>query len=100
MTTDEFAKYWLANHVPVAKKLPGLRKYVVNVVKRPPNKEPEYNGTVELWFDDKESMKSAFSSGEGKMVQRDTEFHEQNDNPVHRRTLYLVDTILFGCHLP
>ena len=53
--------------------MPGLRKYVVNVVKRPPNREPEYNGVVELWFDDADSMKNAFASPEGQATQKDTE---------------------------
>lgn len=53
--------------------MPGLRKYVVNVVKRPPNREPDYNGLVELWFNDTDSMKQAFNSPEGKATQKDTE---------------------------
>jgi len=73
MTDDAFADYWLTHHAPLAKKMPGLRKYVVNVVKRPPNREPEYNGVVELWFDDKDAMKAAFASPEGQATQRDTE---------------------------
>lgn len=33
MNDQEFAKYWLEKHAPLAKKMPGLRKYVVNVVR-------------------------------------------------------------------
>jgi uncharacterized protein (TIGR02118 family) len=73
LTDQEFAKYWLETHVPLAKTMPGLRKYVVNVVKRPPNREPDYNGVVELWFDDADSMKKAFASSEGLATQKDTE---------------------------
>jgi uncharacterized protein (TIGR02118 family) len=73
MTDEEFAQYLLTKHAPLAKKMPGLKRYVVNVAMRPPNKEPEYNGIVELWFDDKESMKAAFSSPEGKATQADTQ---------------------------
>jgi len=69
---DEFARYWLEMHAPLAKKMPGLRRYVVNVVKRPPNREPDYHGVVELWFDDQASMKKAFSSPEGAATQKDT----------------------------
>jgi uncharacterized protein (TIGR02118 family) len=69
----EFAKYWLEKHAPLAKQMPGLRKYVVNVVKPPPNREPDYNGLVELWFDDVESMKKAFNSPQGGATQKDTE---------------------------
>jgi len=76
-TDEEFAKYWLERHAPLAKRMPGLRKYVVNVVKRPPNREPDYHGVVELWFDDVASMKKAFASSEGVATQKDTaEFTE------------------------
>lgn len=72
-TDQEFAKYWLERHALLAKKMPGLRKYVVNVVRCPPNREPDYNGIVELWFDDIESMKKALASSEGQATQKNTE---------------------------
>lgn len=73
LTDEEFAKYWLETHAPLAKKMPGLRRYVVNVVKRPPSREQDYHGVVELWFDDVGSMKKAFTSPEGAATQKDTE---------------------------
>ncbi len=73
MSNEEFAKYWLETHAPLAKKMPGLRKYIVNVVRRPPNREPDFNGVVELWFDDVDSMKKAFASPQGQATQKDTE---------------------------
>lgn len=73
MGDDEFAGYFLNVHAPLAWKMLGLRRYVVNIVQRPPNREPEFHGVAELWFDDRESMKRAFSSAEGEVTQRDTE---------------------------
>ncbi len=73
LTDREFAKYWLDTHAPLAKQMPGLRRYVVNVVRRPPNREPDYHGIVELWFDDVDSMKKAFASPQGQTTQKDTE---------------------------
>jgi uncharacterized protein (TIGR02118 family) len=73
LTDEEFAKYWLETHAPLASKMPGLRKYVVNVVRRPPNREPDYHGVVELWFDDIEVMRKAFTTPEGAATQKDTE---------------------------
>jgi len=84
MSDEEFAKYWLDVHAPLAKKMPGLRKYVVNVVRRPPNREPDYNGVVELWFDDVQAMKDAFASREGRVTQKDTEAFTS-----HITTLYI-----------
>jgi uncharacterized protein (TIGR02118 family) len=73
MTDERFAKYWLEVHAPLAKMMPGLRRYVANLVQRPPNREPEYSGVVELWFKDKDAMKKAFASPEGKKTQEDSE---------------------------
>ena len=83
MTDETFAEYWLTTHAPSAKKMPRLRKYVVNVVKRPPNKAPEYNGVVELWFDDKESIRTAFASPEGQATQKDTEKFTSKITTMH-----------------
>ena len=73
MANAEFTKYWLETHAPLAKKMPGLRRYVVNVVRPPPNRVPDFDGVVEMWFDDTESMKKAFASPEGQATQKDTE---------------------------
>jgi uncharacterized protein (TIGR02118 family) len=73
LSNVDFANHLLDVHAPLAKRMPGLRKYVVNLVQKPPNKEPEFHGVVELWFDDRESMKKAFSSPEGEVTQKDTE---------------------------
>ena len=37
MTDEAFAEHWLTTYAPLAKKVPRLRKYVVNVVKPNPN---------------------------------------------------------------
>ena len=72
-TNTEFTKYWLEMHAPIAKKMPELKKYVLNVVQQPPDREPEYDGVVEMWFDDTESMKRAFASPEGQATQKDAQ---------------------------
>jgi uncharacterized protein (TIGR02118 family) len=72
MTDEEFARYWLHTHAPLAKKMPGVRKYVVNIVKKTPERESQYQGVVELWFDNTECMKMAFASTEGRITQEDT----------------------------
>jgi uncharacterized protein (TIGR02118 family) len=65
MSDDAFAKYMLEVHAALAKRMPGLRRYVLNIVQRPPNRIPKYHSVAELWFDDRESMKKAFASPEG-----------------------------------
>jgi uncharacterized protein (TIGR02118 family) len=72
MDDQEFARYFLGVHALLAKKMPGLRKYVANIVQRPPSREPDFHGVAELWFEDREGMKKAFASPEGEATQRDT----------------------------
>jgi uncharacterized protein (TIGR02118 family) len=73
MEDEEFARHFLNEHAPLAKKMLELRRYVVNIVQKPPDKESEFHGIAELWFDDRQSMKKAFSSLEGQATQKDTE---------------------------
>jgi uncharacterized protein (TIGR02118 family) len=73
MSDDEFARYLLEVHAPLAKNMPGIIKYVVNIVQRPPNREPDYHAAAELWFDGREAMRKAFSSPQGEVTQKDTE---------------------------
>jgi uncharacterized protein (TIGR02118 family) len=95
MTDQQFAEYWLAKHAPLAKGMPGLRRYVVNLVQRPPNREPEYSGIAELWFDDKESMKASFASPEGEATEKDTEKFTSK-----RTTLYVEQHTITGISKP
>jgi uncharacterized protein (TIGR02118 family) len=73
LSDEEFSRYFLEVHAPLAKKMPLLSKYVANLVRRPPNREPDYNGVAELWFDDTDSMKKAFAAPEGQVTQNDSE---------------------------
>jgi uncharacterized protein (TIGR02118 family) len=67
--TNEFRKRWREGHGPVAKKLPGLRRYHQNhVVDRAQRGITytrgglDFDGFSELWFDDMPSMRAAFAN--------------------------------------
>jgi uncharacterized protein (TIGR02118 family) len=67
--TNEFRKLWRDGHGPVAKKLPGLRRYHQNhVVDRAQRGITytrgglDFDGFSELWFDDMPSMRAAFAN--------------------------------------
>jgi len=66
MTKGQFADYWLKKHAPLAKKMPGLKRYTINIVKATDGEEPGYQGTAELHFDSFEDYERAFESPEGK----------------------------------
>lgn len=66
MSTEEFEKYLRNVHGPLAKKLPGLRRYVQNFAQEDPvRKRPAWDAIVELYFDDWASMEEAWATPQG-----------------------------------
>lgn len=65
MTHEAFKAHWLGTHAPLCAKLPGLRRYSVNLVDRERFPKFDYDGFSELWFDSEEDLKAAFASPEG-----------------------------------
>jgi uncharacterized protein (TIGR02118 family) len=66
MSAGEFEKYLKDVHGPLAKKLPGLRKYVQNFPREDSGRErPAWDAIVELYFDDRASMEAAWASSAG-----------------------------------
>lgn len=68
---DEFWKYWREVHVPDFKKVPGLRKYIINRVVSKLAGEEKFWGLAETWWDSEEDMRHAFASPEGKYAFED-----------------------------
>lgn len=73
-TTEAFAKHWLDVHGPLARKVPGIRRYVQNHIAeatRHPDLPPaaqQVDGVVEMWFDDRQSMEAALGSPEARAM--------------------------------
>jgi uncharacterized protein (TIGR02118 family) len=65
MTTEQFRRHLREVHGPLARKLPGLRKYVQNYVCADPKRKPGWDAVVELWFDDWAAMEAAWASPQG-----------------------------------
>ncbi len=69
-----FNKHYYENHVPLAKKIPGLRKYEVS---RGAVVTPAGPSTVQLvailHFDDMASVQAAFASPEGQAAAADAQ---------------------------
>jgi uncharacterized protein (TIGR02118 family) len=67
-----FDKYYFDKHVPLAKKIPGLRKYEVN---QGPVATPAGPSGIHLvailHFDDMAAIQSAFASAEGQAAAGD-----------------------------
>ena len=61
LTPEEFRRHFEEVHGPLAKKLPGLRKYVQNYVSPDSSREsPGWDAIVDLYFDDRAAMEAAW----------------------------------------
>jgi len=67
----EFDRHFDDVHIPLLRKLPGLRKIEVIRVTGAPIGQAKYHATVGLYFDSRDAMDAALASAEGKAVTRD-----------------------------
>lgn len=63
---QDFDDQYFNTHLPLANKMPGLRKVEVARITGTPAGESEYHLMAELYFDSKEDMQAAMSSPEGR----------------------------------
>lgn len=82
MSLQDFSDWMLKEHVPLAVKLDGLKRYQVNIAR---DADGDYDGVSELWFDSEEAMLAAYGSEHGKAVAADSMAH------VKARTRIVVD---------
>ncbi|MBI4596567.1 MAG: EthD domain-containing protein [Candidatus Tectomicrobia bacterium] len=74
MGVDEFHRYWREVHGQIAKKIPGIRKYIqchTTASGYQDGKEPLYDGTAEVWFDDLEALRRSAGTAEYKATMAD-----------------------------
>jgi uncharacterized protein (TIGR02118 family) len=69
-----FDRYYFDTHVPIARKIPGVRKYEVS---RGPVATPAGPSGIHLvatlWFDDVAAIQKAFASDEGLAAAKDVQ---------------------------
>ena len=66
LTAEQFRRHLQKIHGPLAQNLPGLRKYVQNIVRSDPTRKPPgWDAVVELYFDDWSNMEAAWASPQG-----------------------------------
>jgi uncharacterized protein (TIGR02118 family) len=82
MTPDEFRRWWLDEHAPLARGLPGVQRLVFNLVE---NEDAGYDGVSELWFASRADLEAAYATEHGARVAADTLAH------VASRVRLLVD---------
>ena len=77
MTREEYNKYWLEKHAPLAAKLiPGVRRYVQNHLIEIPGQEYVGDGIVEMWYDDVDSYRKSmdFIKGNRELMEDARQF--------------------------
>jgi uncharacterized protein (TIGR02118 family) len=86
MSDDAFFRYWREVHGPLGARIPGLRKLVQSHrILLPDQRQADYDGMAELWFDDVAALRAARNSPEWKLSTAD----EQNFVD-HQKTAYFV----------
>ncbi len=67
LSVEGFQRYWRETHAPIARRIPGVRRYVqchtLPQLYDGAN-APAYDGAAELWFDDYEAFLKATGSPE------------------------------------
>ena len=72
MSRDEFQRYWLETHAPIAKQIPHLKRYIINVFRaRSDATGPAIGGVAEQWFASAEAMRAAFRTAAAERARAD-----------------------------
>jgi uncharacterized protein (TIGR02118 family) len=88
LSPEEFRRYWVDVHGPLAASIPGLRKYVINFP-LPGAWTAPYDGISELWFDSAEAYEAGLASPEGRASDADG----VNFQDAAREELVLVEEV-------
>ncbi len=83
MSRAEFARWAIAEHAPIGRRMPGIRQYRINVL-REDQPEADFDGVFELWFDSVEALQAALDSSVGAEAREDALAHASKR--IHLRT--------------
>jgi len=73
MSHAQFADWWLNDHAPLARTLPGIRRIQFNLLEE--SEDAPFDGIAELWFDSEVAMSEAYASQTGQAVAADSIAH-------------------------
>ncbi len=71
MSAEDFRRWWLDEHAPLAAQLPGVRRITFNLVED----AIDVDGVSELWFDSREDFDAAYATELGRTVAADSMAH-------------------------
>jgi uncharacterized protein (TIGR02118 family) len=90
MSEEQFRNWWLNEHAPFARQLPGVRKIVFNVC----DDTTEIDGISELWFDSEAEFVSAYETDLGKRVAADSLAHVRSRTRLFVSEKVVVSEVL------
>jgi uncharacterized protein (TIGR02118 family) len=64
MSHDAFLDHWANEHVPLAKEIPGVVRYVRVVPTKP--EHAEFDGIAELYFEDLDALQAGLGHGSSR----------------------------------
>jgi uncharacterized protein (TIGR02118 family) len=72
ISLQEFADYWTDVHANLARRIPGVQRYVINVTQPRGSEEgPAFDGVAEIAYATKDDLKAAAASPEAAAVLAD-----------------------------
>jgi uncharacterized protein (TIGR02118 family) len=73
MSREDFGRYWTTTHAEKAKKIPGMRRYVINLAPdlSGSGAEQRYDGLAEVWFDNEADLRASADHPQTKVVLED-----------------------------
>ena len=77
LSHEEFARHWLDVHGPLARHVPGIRRYVQSHIQSESVRadiaatEVEIDGIAELWYDSLEAMERSSATPEARTLYAD-----------------------------
>lgn len=91
ITHEQFVDHWMTRHAALCMKLPGLRRYSINLVERGRFPHFDYDGFSELWFDSEADLDAALKSPEGRTLLADLPSFAKDVSPI-----VSVETVMLG----
>jgi uncharacterized protein (TIGR02118 family) len=82
LSHEQFVAHWVNVHAELAKRLPKVRRYSINVIDRERYPFLGYDGFSELWFDSQADCEAAFRSPEGVTLLADLNNYVERVDPV------------------
>ncbi|MGQ0635555.1 MAG: EthD family reductase [Planctomycetaceae bacterium] len=86
---DEFYHWARNTHPQLARQLPGIRGYRMNVA-RLDEPEPAFDAISEMWFDDKAAFEAAFATPPGQRARQDATTHASRRVHVHTEEIVVL----------